>query len=131
MSLTENEVAAAARKLVDAFGSGDTGKYFACFAPEATFLFHSEAGRLESREQYEKLWRGWLDEGWRVVDCASTNSRIQLAGSSAVFMHDVETTIDVNGTRETLRERETIVFAKAANGELLAVHEHLSPAPAA
>jgi hypothetical protein len=39
-------------------------------------------------------------------------------GDTAVFAHDVE----------TLHERETIVFARQDDGNLLAVHEHLSPA---
>ncbi|OFI38880.1 DUF4440 domain-containing protein [Arthrobacter sp. SW1] len=128
MSLTESDVAAAAEALVAAFGASDTDAYFACFAPDATFLFHTEPERLDSRAQYRQLWDGWAAEGWGVVDCISTNKHIQLAGTSAVFTHDVRTTIEVNGTRETLHERETIVFAKDSSGKILAVHEHLSPA---
>jgi ketosteroid isomerase-like protein len=127
--LTERDVAEAAERLVAAFAATDTEAYFACFAEDASFIFHTEPGRLEGREDYRLLWKSWLAEGWRVLGCASSNRRIQLAGSAAVFSHDVATTIDTGAGREVLSERETIVFARAAGGEILAVHEHLSPLP--
>ena len=37
---TTDEVLAAARHLVQAFGRHDTAAYFDCFAPDATFIFH-------------------------------------------------------------------------------------------
>ena len=35
---TTNDVLAAARDLVQAFGRHDTAAYFDCFAPDATFI---------------------------------------------------------------------------------------------
>jgi len=127
--LTEREVAAAAERLVAAFAATDTEAYFACFAEHASFVFHTEPDRLDNREDYRLLWKSWLAEGWRVLGCASSNRRIQLAGAAAVFSHDVATTIETGAGREILNERETIVFARDADGEVLAVHEHLSPLP--
>ena len=40
---TTDEVLAAARYLVQAFGRHDTAAYFGCFAPDATFIFHTSA----------------------------------------------------------------------------------------
>jgi ketosteroid isomerase-like protein len=130
MELTEPDVAAAARKLVSAFAATDTDNYFGCFAPEATFIFYSEPARLDSREQYLKAWQEWVAGGWRVIDCISSNAEIRLIGPVALYTHDVHTTIAINGNQESLRERETIVFSRDKCGTLLAVHEHLSPAPA-
>jgi ketosteroid isomerase-like protein len=49
-------------------------------------------------------------------------------GDAAVIVHDVVTDVETRAGAETLRERETIVFARQGDGRWLAVHEHLSPA---
>ena len=122
------EVQAAARKLIDAFAAGDIDAYFECFAEDATFLFHSEPSRIESLEEYRNLWRGWLDSGWRVIECDSSGQAVQLAGTGAVFSHDVRTVVEVAGARDVLHERESIIFSRTVDGRILAIHEHLSPA---
>ncbi len=126
--LTEREVLAAAEELVTAFSRTDTEAYFSAFSPEATFIFHPEDRRLESRSDYQNLWNSWLAGGWSVTGCESTDARVQLCGSSAVFSHTVKTTTRVGAVSETLVERETIVFAREG-GRILAVHEHLSTVP--
>ncbi|MBD8043247.1 SgcJ/EcaC family oxidoreductase [Arthrobacter sp. Sa2BUA2] len=131
MNLTRDEVQAAAQRLVAAFAATDTEAYFGAFAEDATFVFHTEPARLESRSEYRSLWEGWTAEGWAIESCTSTNARIQLAGPSAVFTHDVHTVAGTPGASEETRERETIVFVRTEDGAVLAVHEHLSPAPAA
>lgn len=126
--LTEEDVLHAANALVEAFRATDTQAYFACFAEDATFVFHTEDRRLGSRAAYEQLWSTWLDAGWRVTDCSSSDRRVQLLGDVAVFTHDVRTTTETAGESETTRERETIVFRRSG-GTITAVHEHLSPTP--
>ncbi len=127
--LTEAEVTAAAARIVDAFARTDTNAYFAEFDPAATFVFHPEASRLDSRADYEKLWASWLAEGWRVVSCVSSEPLVQLLGETAIFTHTVTTTAGVPGDDATTLERETIVFQRQTDGSVLAVHEHLSTAP--
>ena len=124
--LTEQEVAHAAARIVDAFARTATDEYFAGFRDDATFVFHPEPARLESRAEYEALWAAWLADGWRVVSCTSSDARVQLLGDSAVFTHTVETTAGVPGDDVTTIERETIVFHRGPDGALLAVHENLS-----
>ena len=126
----EREVLAAAEALVRAFAGGDSAAYFACFAPDATFVFHTTPPRLGSRAAYEALWEQWVTEdGFRVVSCASSNPVVQVLGAdAAVFAHDVATVLEVGGGREELRERESIVFARR-DEVWMAVHEHLSPTP--
>ena len=126
--LDEAAVLAAADALVAAFAATDTTGYFACFAPDATFVFHTEPARLDDRASYEALWASWLADGWRVVACTSTERRVQLLGSTAVFSHTVHTTVQpgAGAPEESYAERETIVFSATDTG-LLAVHEHLSP----
>lgn len=124
-SLLEADALAAADRIIDDFGHHRRDEYFSGFAPEATFLFHNVARRLESRAAYEDLWRGWEAEGFRVLECTSSNRRLQMVGSVAVFTHDVDTTSELAGAVETARERETIVLA-LAKGAWLCVHEHLS-----
>lgn len=126
----EAEVLAAADAIVAAFAATDGDRYFAGFAPDATFLFHTEPDRLEDRGAYERLWAGWVESGWRVLSCDSTNRRVQSYPGGAVFSHDVATRVDTGEGEDAYRERETIVFRTAGDG-LVAVHEHLSPAPAA
>ena len=125
----EREVAAAAAAIVAAFADSRTDDYFAAFTPEATFVFHTTARRLESVEEYREQWQAWESEdGFRVLGCVSSNQRVQLlAEGAAVFVHDVETRVRAGGVEETQRERETIVFTRREH-RWLAIHEHLSPA---
>lgn len=127
--LTREEVERAAAALVAAFAATDTRAYFDAFAPDADFVFHSEPDRPADRDSYERLWRGWLSEGWRVLSCESTDTVVHLCGEAAVFVHDVRTTTETDGVVETTAERETIVFHRTADGSVTAVHEHLSPVP--
>ena len=127
-ALPEDEVVRAADALVAAFAATDTEAYFAAFAADATFVFHTEPARLEDRAAYEALWRSWLDAGWRVLECRSSAARVQVLGSVGIFTHDVRTTVSTPDGPQTTQERETVVFARRGSGELLAVHEHLSPA---
>lgn len=130
MTALEAEVLDAAAALVAAFGSHDRDGYFAAFAPDATFLFHTTPGLLGSRAAYEAEWAAWEAAGFRVLACASSDRHVQVLGADvAVFTHAVRTrTRDGEGEHD-LAERETIVFRRAADGRWLGVHEHLSPAP--
>ncbi len=126
----EQQVRQAAAALVAAFGEGRVEDYFACFTPGATFLFHTTPRRLETLAGYRALWARWeADDGFRVRACESTRGLVQLLGDVAVFLHDVRTEVEADGVGTTLLERETIVFARGADG-WRAVHEHLSPVPA-
>lgn len=120
------EVEAAAAAIVDAFASTDGERYFAAFADDASFVFHTEPTRLDSRAAYERLWSTWVESGWRVVSCASSEPLVQPMPGGAVFSHTVDTTVETAEGRESYRERESIVFAVDGD-RLVAVHEHLSP----
>lgn len=125
---TAQEVRAAADALVAAFAEGRLDDYFGAFAPDATFVFHTTPGRLGSTAEYRDLWRRWVEQdGFRVLGCTSSAQLVQPFGDTAVFSHDVETRVATNAGEETVHERETIVFARSADGAWLAVHEHLSP----
>jgi ketosteroid isomerase-like protein len=119
-------VEAAASAIVDAFAATDGDRYFASFATDATFVFHTEPSRLNDRAEYERLWKGWVESGWRVTSCTSTDRRVQVFDGGAVFTHTVDTSVDTADGPESYRERETIVFVSDGDS-LVAVHEHLSP----
>jgi ketosteroid isomerase-like protein len=123
-------VSASAERLVTAFAVGRVEDYFSCFAADATFVFHTTPDRLESLDAYRRLWRVWEQEDdFRVVSCTSSNPLVTPLGEEvAVFVHDVATTVSTSAGKQSPRERETIVFARR-EGEWVAVHEHLSPAP--
>jgi ketosteroid isomerase-like protein len=124
-----DSVLAAARDLVRAFGEHDTAGYFGCFAPDATFIFYTTAGRLTSREQYQRLWQQWEEQdGFRVLSCRSVRPSVQMLGDTAVFTHEVATVVRSALGEQTLHERETIVFRREG-ARWIAVHEHLSPQP--
>ncbi|ADG80643.1 SnoaL-like domain-containing protein OS=Tsukamurella paurometabola (strain ATCC 8368 / DSM /CCUG 35730 / CIP 100753 / JCM 10117 / KCTC 9821 / NBRC 16120/ NCIMB 702349 / NCTC 13040) OX=521096 GN=Tpau_4073 PE=4 SV=1 [Tsukamurella paurometabola] len=127
--IDDDAVLAAAEKIIEAFAATDTDGYFAGFHPRATFVFHTEPRTLGDRAEYERLWSGWVNTGWRVISCESTERTVTIVDRTAVFTHRVRTvTQDGDGTRTETRERESIVFAVATDGGLLAVHEHLSAA---
>jgi uncharacterized protein (TIGR02246 family) len=128
-TLTSDQVMIATDELITAFAATDTAAYFACFAPDATFVFHPEQDRLDDRAAYEKLWASWIDDGWHVVSCTSSDRLVQVLGDAAVLSHTVDTVISVRGERTTLRERESIVYVRDRDGRVLAVHEHLSKVP--
>ena len=129
-SETTRQVLEAADRLVAAFGKGRVDDYFACFHPQATFVFYTADHRLESTAEWRELWDSLVrDEGFEILECFSRERRVQELGDVAVFTHDVETRVSTLAAgEETLHERETIVFARQEDGGWLAVHEHLSPA---
>jgi ketosteroid isomerase-like protein len=129
-TLTSDQVLTATDHLIGAFAATDTAAYFACFSPDATFVFHPEASRLDDRAAYESTWASWLDAGWRVVSCISSDRMVQLLGDTAVLTHTTDTVTSVDGRESpSLRERESIVFVLDGD-RVVAVHEHLSPMPA-
>lgn len=124
------EVRQAAAALVAAFGEGRLDDYFASFAPDATFVFYTTPTRLMSADEYRALWDTWVaEDGFRVVSCRTSDTNVQAFGDTAVVTHSVETRISTNEGEDTLRERETIVMTRDADGRWLGVHEHLSPQP--
>ncbi|MGW0315591.1 YybH family protein [Streptomyces flavidovirens] len=128
----EAEVRAAAANLVAAFGAHDTDRYFAAFAEDATFLFPAEPRFLATRAEYEERWRAWEADGFRVLDCRTSDTDVRLVGEGmALLTHRVRTRLRVKGAgeEEELRERETVVFRRAPDGRWLVIHEHLSPEP--
>ena len=122
------EVLAAAARLVAAFAASDARRYFACFAPEASFVFHNVAGWLGDRHAYEQLWASWEAGGFRVASCRSLEPQVKLvAADIAVFTHRVRTRRAGGGGE--LAKRESIGSHRPRDGAWLAVHEHLSPDP--
>ncbi|WP_427869608.1 YybH family protein [Leucobacter luti] len=128
---SEAEVLAAADAIIEAFAATDTAAYFAGFAPDASFIFHPEPARLDSRAAYEQLWAGWLASGWKVTACSSTDRLVQVFPGGAVFSHTVATSIDSADGPDSYVERESIIFrVDDAGSGLVAIHEHLSTVPA-
>ena len=52
----ERAVRAAAERQVAAFGTGRLDDHFACYADDASFIFHATPQRLESMGDYRRLW---------------------------------------------------------------------------
>jgi ketosteroid isomerase-like protein len=128
-SAEQAEALQAAADLVARFGAHDVQAYFAAFAPDATFIFHSTPEILYSRDAYEELWHTWeTRDKFRVLSCRSTEPRVTVHGETAIFTHRVETRLAFGPDETTANERETIVFRRQENGGWLAIHEHLSPA---
>lgn len=127
MSTDIADVKAAADYIIDRFAAFDRDAYFACFAPEASFVFHTSPVMFADRVQYEAEWQNWLDIGFSVLACTSHDQHIDvITPDSAVFTHRVLTTVRDSSGDIDLVERETIVFRRETNG-WIGVHEHLSP----
>ena len=125
-----NQVLEAASSLVAAFSANDTEAYFAAFSEDASFVFHNSAQTLPNRAAYRALWESWQADGFRVLNCQSSNQVVQFAAENvAIFYHDVATRISVQGEVSESRERETIVFRRVDQQRWLACHEHLSAMP--
>lgn len=124
------QVRSAAQHLIDVFGAHRRNEYFACFAPDATFIFYTTPSVLGSRAEFETEWDRWeREDGFRVLECGSRDQSIQMAGEVAIFTHRVATRVRSQGEELTSDERETIVFQRSDDGRWLAIHEHLSPTP--
>jgi ketosteroid isomerase-like protein len=123
----QQEVLQAVDAIIDNFANHRREAYFAGFAADATFVFHTSGARLESREEYEREWASWeRDDGFRVVSCASTARRLQFAADDiAIFTHDVQTRVTSHDGTADQQERETIVMQRR-DGRWLCIHEHLS-----
>lgn len=126
---SERQVLAAAAHLVERFAAHDRDGYFACFAPTASFIFHTHPEILPSRAAYRTLWREWEKTAkFKVLSCRSSDaSATMLADGVGLFTHKVETRVSFDGAEQTVFERESILFQKDEVGRWLAVHEHLSP----
>lgn len=123
------QVERAAAQIVAAFGSHDAAGYFACFSPNATFLFHNSPRLLTSRAEYENEWASWEKDGFQVLSCESSNGRVDLATEDvAIFTHTVRTKLASEAEPVETGERETIVFVREG-GNWLGIHEHLSVDP--
>lgn len=127
---TVDDIAAAAQAIVTAYAANDEADYFARFAPDCSFAFHTDGVIHTERDAWQQGWRELRAEGWEVVDCHSLVSHIQLIPEGGIFVHELETTARTGADTEIYRERETIVFT-LRDGELLAIHEHLSTIDAA
>ncbi len=124
----ESEVREVVERLVAAFGDGRLADYFGAFHPDCSFVFYTTDHRLESVVDYRALWDRWVKEdGLTVLDCRTSDTRVQLWGDVAVVSHSVKTRVRSGGQESVVNERETIVLARQADGRWLGVHEHLSP----
>jgi ketosteroid isomerase-like protein len=130
MSHPEQEVLAAGRSLVDAFAMHEVDAYFSHFSPEATFIFHNLDRVLKSRAEYEEEWARWeRHDGFRVLNCISSDPMVRVWCDTAIFSHTVTTDVAFGDDRMTNHERETIIFHRNADGRWIAIHEHLSVFP--
>lgn len=122
---------AAASRLLETFARGDLDGYFSAFVPSATFIFHSVPTPLASVEEYRSAWRDWVATfDLRIIGCTSERQSIDFVTSEvALFTHAVRVTASTREGIHQRRERETIVFARQADGRWLGVHEHLSADP--
>jgi ketosteroid isomerase-like protein len=122
-----SEVEAAAVALLDAFANNDRPRYFACFVPEASFVFPIVDHVMLSRDEYAAAWQGWIDtDDFKVTGFESLERMVQVYNDVAIFIHRTITHSSARSGERTLHERETIIFHKI-NGVWLAVHEHVSP----
>ncbi len=68
------------------------------------------------------------EAGFRVVSFESTGQRVQEYAELAVFTHDLHTVRELDGNRDEVFERETIVLRRDGD-TWTCIHENLSPDP--
>lgn len=125
------EVLAAAGHLLRVFGENRVEDYFACFTPDATFIFHGLGHRLGSIAEYRSAWAGWVrDLDLRILGASAQQQTVDfVAPGVALYTHSVQVKASTTSGVEQRRERETIVFTRQPDQRWLAVHEHLSKDP--
>lgn len=115
-------------QLLDCFRRHDTEGYFACFHPEARFMFYTVPGEVLTKAEYRLRWQQWEQTaGFRVLDCVSSGAHISHYGDCAVVTHEVSTRLGSDDGEQTVQEQESIVFQRQPDGRWLCIHEHLSP----
>lgn len=129
LTSTVEEITQAAAAIVAAFAANDEADYFGRFAPDCSFAFHTDTELHTSRESWQRAWRELRATGWEVLSCRSLRIHIQPVVNGGIFVHELETTSRTGSETSTYQERETIVFERR-DGQLIAVHEHLSTFPA-
>ncbi|NEM89794.1 nuclear transport factor 2 family protein [Galbitalea soli] len=121
------QVLTAAEAIVARLGAGDIEAYFECFASDATFAHYAHSDQVLSRSQFLLRWRESMEaEGVRMLSARSSDRRAHIHGDFSVFSHLLRREIARGEQRETLTERESIVFARRG-GRWMAVHSHVSP----
>lgn len=129
---TAPELQQAIANLLECFARHDTEGYFACFHPEARFLFYTVPEQVLSKAEYRQRWQQWEQEqGFRVLGCRSLAPQLSRYGDCAVLSHQVHTRLQSLEGELSLLERESIVFQQQADGRWLCIHEHLSAGEAA
>ena len=125
------QVLAAAARLLSVFGQNRIEEYFACFTPDATFIFHGLDHRLASLAAYRAAWTEWVrDLDLRILGATSAQQSVDfIAPGVALFTHSVQVTASTTNGIDQRRERETVVFVRQPDGRWLGVHEHLSKDP--
>lgn len=114
--------------LIDCFARHDTESYFACFHPEARFVFHTVPDEVLSKAAYRQRWHQWeLETGFQVLGCTSLAPQLSYYGDCAVLSHQVRTRLRSLEGELSLLERESIIFQQQQDGRWLCIHEHLSP----
>lgn len=125
------QVLAAAGHLLGVFGENRVEDYFACFTPDATFIFHGLDHRLASLADYRSAWAGWVrDLDLRILGAAAQQQTVDfIAPGVALYTHSVQVKVSTKNGVEQRRERETVVFVRQSDQRWLGVHEHLSKDP--
>lgn len=91
-----SQVREAYDRLMSAFASADTDKYFDCFHEDASFVFPGEAV-LDSRAAYRSTWSRWERAGLRFTDVVADDVRVRVIGAAALVTHRIETTVVADG----------------------------------
>ena len=124
------EALAAAQAIVAAFGANRVDEYFACFHPDATFDLLRTPSVLASRAEYRAESARWVEDGFEVVSCTSSDQCVRVFGTLAVFTHHVSArACGRRPARRRLASARRSVLARDDDGAWLAVHEHVSLAP--
>ncbi len=125
------QVLSAAGHLLGVFGENRVEDYFACFTPEATFIFHGLERRLASVAEYRSAWAGWVrDLDLKILGASAQQQSVDfIAPGVALYTHSVQVTASTVHGVEQRRERETVVFVRQPDQRWLGVHEHLSKDP--
>ncbi|WP_066566639.1 nuclear transport factor 2 family protein [Snodgrassella sp. CFCC 13594] len=125
---THRPVAMAAENIIEAFANHQKKRYFDAFADHASFVFYNLAYPLTSKKDYHNTWSIWeMEHGFHVMACQSTNPQIFVCGSTAIYIHEVATTLQWDGQIIHNEERESIILDRQPDGSWLCIHEHLSP----
>jgi uncharacterized protein (TIGR02246 family) len=102
-------------QIVEAFKAGDAAAIAGFYSEDAKML-PPEATEVTGRDAIQKLWQGWLDDGFKDLTLESTE--VEASGDLAYEIGDFSLQVPAeNNTMATATGNYLVVWTRASGGD--------------